>query len=291
MPIRKEKKIPTSKCTTDVRAEIYNCARDVVTDCKMRQTRFKDYDMQAPGKVRKSWHGVESYAEALDLLANGYQPVVEALREELKVGTNVGPRFKFSNEIVGFLPIVPLAIQGVPKSMIDMRIRKIKSKVLDIYYDMTANSDKSPEDFIKAGKVLLGTILALEKQGYRFNLYAVQSYWDCYNDHNHSIDILCVKVKSSDSPLDLKRMSFPLTHPSFFRVIGFDWQGRSPITRYLGSGRGRAMGYDFNTEDCNKIMKGIFGENAFYISASKLIDKDYDKNQLKEVLLNDKKAA
>lgn len=290
MAVRREKVIETSKCKVDARAEIYNCAAEVANDGRSRPLRHRQYDMSRKD-IHKSWHGVDSYEEALDLLSNGYQPVVEELREELKVAQTYGPRFQFSNEVQGFLPVVPLALKGVPNSMIDMRIRPIKTKVLDIYYDMTANCDKDPEDFIHAGKILLGTILALEQQGYRFNLYGVQTYWDCYNySHVHSLDVLCVKIKSSNSPLDLKRMSFPLTHPAFFRVIGFDWQGKSPITRYAGDGRGRAINYDFRDEDCTKMIRGLFGDNAIYLSCSKLIDEDYDKNTLKGALTNGKVA-
>lgn len=289
MAVRCEKTIKTAECEVSARAEIYTSAAEVARDNTTRGVRYSQYDISRRD-IRRSWQGVDSYNEAIDLLANGYQPVVEVLREELKVVPTAGPRFKFSNEVQGFLPVVPLALKGVPNSMIDMRIRPIKTKVLDIYYDMSANCGKSPEEFIKAGKILLGTVLALEQQGYRFNLYGVQTYWDSRNLANHSLDVLCVKIKSSNSPLDLKRMSFPLTHPAFFRVIGFDWQGKSPITRYIGTGRGTTIVDSFERKDCVKMVKGLFGDNAIYLSCATLIDKGYDKETLKGVLANDKVA-
>lgn len=287
MAVRKEKNIQTSYKMVNVRAEIYNSAEEVVNDCMHRPTRIKGYDMQHK-ELRPHWHYVNNYGEALNLLKNGYQPVVDTFKEELKAFPAEGTRFSFANDIQGFAPVVPLALMGVPNSMINMRMKPIKSKVIDVYYDMTANSDKSPEDFINAGKIVLGAIVNLEKQGYRFNLYALQSYLDAHN--NKTVDMLCVKVKSSNSPLDLKRMSFPLTHPAFFRVIGFDWQGKSPITRDLGDGRGRALGYDFSKTDTKKIAKEMFGDNALYISCSTIIDEEYDKEKVKEVFTNDKAA-
>lgn len=289
MSIKKERIIEAGDYKVSAKAEIYNCAADVANDGKNRAVRHSSYDMSHKN-IHEDWHGVNSYEEALDLLSNGYQPVVEELNEELKVVSSVGPRFKFSNEVQGFLPVVPLALKGVPNCMIDMRIRPIKTKVLDIYYDMTASCGNDPEDFIRAGKILLGTVLALEQQGYKFNLYGIQSYWDTHDYADHALDVLCVKIKSSNSPLDLKRMSFPLTHPAFFRVIGFDWQGKSPITRFIGGGRGCALNYDFSADECNKLIKGLFGDNALYLSCSKLINQDYDKNTLKEVLTNEKVA-
>lgn len=289
MAIRREQKIPVTGKTLDVKAEIYTSAENAVADCKNRPVRHSQYDMRRH-TIRKNWHGVNTYDEALELLATGYQPTVDTLMKELKVNPQSGPRFAFSNEVQGFMPIIPLALNGLPRCMLDVRIKPMKVKVLDIYYDMTATSEKSPEDFIKAGKMLLGTIIALEKQGYRFNLYAVQNYWDCLHYANHSVDIFCVKVKSSDRPLDIKRISFPLTHPAFFRVIGFDWESKSPITRYIGDGRGRSLADDFSTEDCNKVIKTMFGDNAFYVSCTSIINRDYNRETLTEVFTNAKAA-
>ena len=289
MAVRRDKKVDVTGKTLEVRAEIYTSAENAVEDCKHRPIRHSDYDVIRRG-IRKSWHGVENYDEALHLLATGYQPTVDTLKEELKVAPQSGPRFAFTNEVQGFMPVIPLALNGLPRCMIDVRIKPMKVKVLDIYYDMTATAEKDPEDFIKAGKLLLGTVIALEKQGYRFNLYAIQDYYDCHNYANRAVDILCVKVKSSDCPIDIKRMSFPLTHPAFFRVIGFDWESKSPITRYIGPGRGRSIADEFNDEDCNKVIKTMFGNNAFYISCTSLINHNYNRKSLTEVFTNAKAA-
>lgn len=291
MSVRREKKVDTSSYTVDVRTEMYISANELVNDCKNRAVRHGQYTITDEKiRSRQHWYSVPNYDAALELLNTGYQPVVNKLNEELKVAPKAGPRFAFTNEVQGFMPVIPLALNGIPRSMIDVRVRPIKTKVLDIYYDMTATSEKDADDFIKAGKLLLGTILALESQGYKFNLYALQSYWDCNNYAKHAIDFLCVKVKSSDRPLDLKRISFPLTHPAFFRVIGFDWQSKSPITRYIGDGRGRSVRDDFNKEDCEKIAKAMFGDHVFYMSCTELIGRNYDKKSLMEVLTNAKVA-
>ena len=289
MAVQKEKTVKIEGNTVNVRTEIYTSANQVVTDCKNRPVHIRYYDIKSES-ISKSWCGVESYDEALGLLNNGYQPTVDALKEELKVTPTEGPRISFRNELAGFAPVVPLALKGVPNCMVDMHMKPIKAKVLDVYYDMTASCGKSPEQFLKAGKVLLGAIISLEKQGYRFNLYAVQSYYG--RENGRVADFLCVKVKSSDSPIDLKRMSFPLTHPAFFRVIGFDWQGKSPITRDIGYCRGQAIGYNYKMENItNDIIRPIFGNNAFYLSCAKLIDRDYNVDNVKKVFTNAKPAA
>lgn len=282
MSVRKEKVINAKGHKFDTHVEIYNSAEEVVNDCKSRPVRISGYALDKRD-FRKSWEGVSSYDEALSLMRDGYQPVVKAFSEELKVAPREGKRISFNNNIQGFAPIVPLALKCVPTCMIDMQMKPIKAKVLDVYYDMTAGCGHNSDEFIKAGKAVLGTIIELEKRGYKFNLYAVQSY---YRGDKNTVDILCVKVKSSDRPLDLKRMSFPLTHPAFFRVIGFDWQGKSPITRDIGGTRGRAVSYDYSKEVVKELMAGVLGATACYISCAKFIDDGYNTNDLKEGFTN-----
>lgn len=285
MAVRKDRIIEFSnRHKLDARVEFYTCADEVVEDCRHRTTHISGYEVKDSRiSSEPSFFGVKSYDEALSLLRNGYQAPVEEFREELKAELKDGPRFSFGNEIQGFAPVVPLALKCVPNCMINMHTKPIKTKVLDVYYDMTANCGTEVEEFLKAGKALLGAIIELEKAGYRFNLFAVQSY---YGESRNTADFLCVKIKSSNKPLDLKRMSFPLTHTAFFRVIGFDWQGKSPITRDLGSGRGQDLGRHYNGAQLNKIAVDLFGNNACYIACSNIIDSDYDREALKERFTN-----
>lgn len=259
--------------------EKYDSAKEVADDCKTRpitDSRFDDYTKEK----LNSWHGVESYDQALNLLSYGYQPTVEKMKESLKVSV-MGEikRISFQNDIVGFAPVVPLAMMGVPNNMINMRMKPIKAKVIDVYYDMTCSSATKSDAIIKAGQNILGAIIELEKQGYRFNLYGVQSYTD-----GNSADILAVKIKSSNQPLDLKRISFPLTHTAFFRVIGFDWYSRCPKAKYRYS-YGHAAYFEFMSDDeLSEFGKEVFGKNAVYISAMKI--KNEDKSYLKGVFEN-----
>ena len=259
--------------------ERYESAHEVWQDCKARtitDSSFYDFNHK---HVSRDWEGVDSYDEALQLLQGGYQPTVDKLAEALKMNRTVATkRTTFINDIAGFAPIVPLALKGVPNSMIASYTNPIKCKVVDIYYDMTCSCSTSPETIIQNGQKVLGAIIDLEKQGYRFNLYALQTYAEGYD-----ADILCVKVKASDKPLDLKRISFPLTHPAFFRVIGFDWYSKCPVAKYR-SGYGRALAYEVS--DHRNFAKQAFGDNAIYISGTEIKHKDTE--HLKEVFTNAK---
>ena len=93
--------------------------------------------------------------------------------------------------------------------------------------------------------------------------------------------MLVVKVKSSNKPLDLKRMSFPLTHTAFFRVIGFDWYSRCPKATYR-SGYGHSLSHELGDEQIKEFSKQILGDNAFYISGNEIMKRD--EKYIKEVL-------
>ena len=259
-----------------VTIEQYNSAMEVANLCDKRPMTSSSFDDMRNTRIRE-WHGVKSYDEAIQFLHDGYQPIVENLKSGTKLkAMGTQKRIQFQNEIQGFAPIVPLAMMGVPNSMINTHIKPIKRKVLNVYYDMTASCGTKAKEIIEAGNKLAGAILELEQQGYKFNLYAVQSYSDVQD-----ADMLVVKIKSSDKPIDLRRMSFPLCHVGFFRVIGFDWYSKFPEARYR-SAYGRSMSSTFDSE-YNEAIKQLFGDSAIAISAQKMIYSD--KNHIKEVLL------
>jgi hypothetical protein len=126
-------------------------------------------------------------------------------------------------------------------------------------------------------------VLSLEQQGYRFNVYAIQSYY-----RNFKCYMLKVKVKDAMQPLDLKRVSFPLTHTGFFRVIGFDWYSKCPDAKYLPA-YGRSIDYEFPYEKMQRMAKEIFGDNAVWFSCVNIIRND--EKYIKEVIENAGKGS
>ena len=259
-----------------IMCESYNSAADVVEDCKKRAiTNNKYFNNMADGTLGghdKDWCGVDSYKQALKYLEKGYQPIVDKLKFAIKSNLQgQGKRISFNNDIVGYAPIVPLAIMGVPTAMVNTYIKPIKSKVIDVYYDGTFSCGVKSDDIIKTGAKVISVILQLEQQGYRFNLYQVQSYSD-----KEDCDMLCAKIKDSMQPIDLKRISFPLTHTGFFRVIGFDWYSKTPKGKYRAC-YGHALCHEGKVNDkLGDVFKEMFGGNAVYISGNKLWRKGDD---------------
>ena len=251
-----------------IMCERYNSAAEVVNDAKTRKiTNSRFYNMAVNlGGESSSWCGVKNYEEALQLLSEGYQPVVEKLKAEIKANVQGNAkRVSFRNDIVGYAPVVPLAIMGVPNAMMNSYMKTIKAKVVDVYYDGTFRSGVKSDDILKTGAKVLSVIIELEQQGYRFNLYQAQGYAD-----GEDCDMLVVKIKDAAQPLDLKRVSFPMTHTAFFRVIGFDWYSKTPRGKFR-SAYGHALVNEGRVnKKIDEIAKTMFGENAVYISGEQL---------------------
>lgn len=260
--------------------EMYNSAQEMAKDLEDRVVTNKNF--KDDPYANRSFVGA-SRAETYTMLREGYQPTVDALKSKLKISAaGQRKRFKSYNDVVGYQPIIPNAIMGLPNSMVNSSMTPIKTKVLDVYYEITCSAWTESSDLIKAGQKMLGVIMELEAQGYRFNLYCTQGYYDSRT----GCDMVCIKVKSANQPMDLKRMSFPISHTAFFRGIGFDWYSKFPKGTYR-PGYGHAIAHEKTQQAIQEEYRKIFGKSAIYFSATKIINEgDKAEAYLKEVLTN-----
>lgn len=252
-----------------IMTETYYNTSDIVNDLKKRSITDRSFDNMQSGTLggRKSFYGVETYEEAIELLEKGYQPIVEKLKSNISENVRgISKRISFSNDVVGFAPVVPLAIMGVPTSMINTRTKPIKAKVIDLYVDITYTSADKSSDIIKSSSRILSVVLKLEQAGCRFNIFCVKSQSD-----ERDCDMMIVKIKDAAQPVDLKRISFPIAHTAFSRVIGWDWYSRFPKGRYR-CGYGSSITLQSNFK--NEWAKKMFGDNAILMGAKMLMKQD-----------------
>lgn len=265
-----------------VNLEYYTDSYSMVEDCRSRNITDSRFDDMSTKRLRRNWEGVANYEEALKLLEHGYEDVVDVIKAETTRSyqrySQNAKRFKTFPDVMGFQPIIPNVLQGLPLTMVNSSMTPLKIKVIDIYYDMTCSSSTEPEEIIHNGCELLKCILGLEKQGYKLNLYICNSYSD-----DNAADMLCVKVKDSDKPLDIKRISFPTAHSAYFRVLGFDWYSKFPIGKYRG-GYGCALGYHYRGKELSDMAHNIFGKNAVYITATEIMNQQSE--YIKDTLMN-----
>lgn len=249
-----------------IHVETFDSAEEVSNVSRNRRITDSRFQNMETKLNRGADSGVKSMDEARNLLKYGYEPSVQKLKNAAKATfSGEKKRISFFNDVVGFQPVVPLSLMGVPNSMVNMRMKPIKSKVITVVYEATASASTTPKQLEKAGQMFLGELLDLESQGYKFNIIAVQTYW-----RGEDADVLVVKIKNSNTPLDLKRMSFPLTHPAFFRAIGFDWYSKTPGGRYR-TNYGHSIAYDFSEKVLNAGFSDLLRENVCVFSAAKIL--------------------
>lgn len=258
--------------------EMYNSAQEMANDLEVRTMTSDSFN--DPYKGHEKFVGATK-EQTYKMLREGYQPVVDALKGKMKFSVSgQTKRFKSFNDVAGYAPIIPNAIMGLPNSMVNSAMKPIKTKVLDVYYEMTCPAYRESKELIEAGQKMLGVILEMEAQGYRFNLYCTQGYYS----PSTGCDMVCVKVKSASQPMDLKRMSFPIAHTAFFRGIGFDWYSKFPKGTYR-MGYGHAISAEKSQEDIQEEYRKLFGNSAIYFSAETICKKkDKAEEYLKEVL-------
>lgn len=224
--------------------------------------QWEDDSLGKGEKINKSFHGVRSIGEAYDLLASGWTQGLDKMNAALNGVKTVDmpKRAAFRNDVVGFAPIVPLAMMNVPNSMLNTATKSVKSKVVKVLYSMGDSCGTSLEQFMERGKKVMEAVIALERSGYRCELYSAQFYAG-----EKDSDGLLVKVKEASQPLDVKRVMFPFTHPSMFRVIGFEWEDKCPTAKHR-FGRGNPL--HLEVKDVERVVKEAFGDEYVYLDCN-----------------------
>lgn len=263
--------------------EIFDSAHELAKANRERPIRPGENDTIRYGDGDGDWAGCKTYEEAENLLSNGWSYKLEKVKADIKgvMLRETGKRITTKNDVVGFAPIVPLAIQGVPQCMVNTAYKPIKSKVIDLYYDIAVNARVSSKDIFENGLKVMQAVVSLERQGYRVRMSALQSYAG-NRDGYHDCDMLVVRVKNENQPLDMKRIMFPFMHPAMFRKIGFAWQERSPMAHHRW-GKGRDFNRVFSKDNIPQMIRDAFGPTAIRLSNLEILNQgvEYIEKMLK----------
>lgn len=255
--------------------EVFDYLSEIIETNRKRKKRHNDDTMNIRS-LNKSWDGVKTYEEAEYLAINGWKEMENDDRLKNIFNLQTGEEDKlisFKNDVVGYVPIVPLVLQGIPNCMSNVQKKRVKSRIIHIVYNISITCDRSSDDIMKAGLEFFKVIMALERQGYRIRLTAMQEF----TDYNGS-DMFFLNLKSEYKPLHISSMMFPLIHPAMFRVIGFCWYERSPVTSYK-SGYGTSYENRFSNASLIKGLKNIFKtNNLIYLSF-----RDIEKLKAKDI--------
>lgn len=206
--------------------------------------------------------GTGTYDEAVKLLKYGEQKDIKKIKQAISSLEKTQNVYKtsFKNDVVGFAPIVPNAILGLPNSMIGSTKRAKPFKVITIIADMAVKVGIKKSEVFEYGVKLVQKIVQLENNGYRVRL----EYLKCFNKNKHHVAMSTV-IKNENQPLDIKRVTFPLTNVAMQRYISWDWFDRVP-NAYYDSGRGRSLStYDneygkYSREKRNEICRTLVND-------------------------------
>lgn len=197
---------------------------------------FPDEGSSTTGNER--FTGTKNYAEADNLLRNGWDQGAKNLTAKLKIA-NMSNHTKdvkrAVNDIVGFQVNVPRYLQGIPTNMINKRSVKQKQKIITLVKSVAYAAFVSKEHIMEDSVKFLQIVQEIEKQGIRVNVYVA---WSSITGNEQVF--YKVKIKGANERLNLSKMAFPLIHPSFLRRICFKVIENEPgLQNHWGSGYGR----------------------------------------------------
>ena len=201
---------------------------------------------------RSEFSGTSSYDEAVNLLRNGYVSILPKIKQGIAENVNkfkelfLDTKSKPLSSVVGSSPNVPKYLMGLPHSM-DDRTREIqKVKTVDIIYFPQGPWHVAREDFVKAGISMLSAIQLLENSGVSISLSC-----SMYSGYAREEAVLgTVQLKDYKDRLDLKKLCFPIAHPSMLRRIGFRFLETVPGLKndYFASGYGSSPSHMLSQE-------------------------------------------
>lgn len=235
-----------------------------------------------------SFTRTRSYDEALELLRNGWTEKLDEVRKEMAsferlLEQDVSYEKKRpSTSPIGFAPHVPNAIMGLPNSMIRTETTPMKTKIVRIVYKMSMNAGVSAKEIMDSGLLVLKLAHALEKKGLRVRIDVSPKFSDASDERVCAL----VCIKDWRQPLDLKKVAFPIAHPSMFRRFGFKWMETAPDIKDSSFEWGYGSS-KISESDCKNMLSecGAFNIGKDYFVDGFIAEEcDYDLKKLSKRL-------
>lgn len=171
-------------------------------------------------KRDEDFTGTKTYEDAEKLIMNGWNEPLEDFKQAYKLNTKTGKQKRLNTSVIGFAACVPNAIQGRPDSMIYYKHTPQKTKVINLVYSPTDSANKNQQFFIENGKKILTAIRELESQNIRVNLTVTAMAVHPTKRSNKNM-IALVALKKASQKMEIKKLCFPMAHPSWLRRFGF----------------------------------------------------------------------
>ena len=183
-------------------------------------------------------------------------------------------RRKVQANICGFAPHVPNYIAGVPASMLNVKEVRIKEKVINVIYNISANGGASAKSLLETGVKMLSAIMKIEASGVRVNIYTA----DISVGHNGQLVGWLCRIKNSAQHIDTLKMCYPLCNPSMLRRHSFRF---TEVTDGVSSAF--VGGYGGASQDISLMLKQFQMKDCRCMSY--YTAKDYTADRLAEIIL------
>lgn len=233
-------------------------------------------DSDVKKSVHKSFHGVDSYDEAITLFKNGLPSVCDELKRASITLDGPNPndigainKRQRRNYYNGYAPNIERALLGLPRDMRQIKRVKAPVKTVSLVYNNSTHAGTDSAKIKRSGKTVFKLAYALEKAGYKVNVdllvYAAE------RDGDYALCL--VTLKEFKQTFDLLKLSFPLTHTAAFRVFGFRWLETVPGLGKKWFGNGSQMA----KEDIERELKNQrYNDKAYLITIKDCINADFD---------------
>lgn len=256
--------------------ERFNSPLELVKALEKRENN--GYVGHASDTGTEEFTGTATWKIAEDLLIHGDSNItVELTKAMSKVKTTVAiNKVKITPDYYGASPIVARALTGHPKAMRRRTANPVKQAATAIYYDNGANCDIKASDLLRAGKAILELVYRLEAGGTRVELNICNFTANCRNTTQDKA-CCCTLVKRASEPLDIRKMAFPIAHPSYFRRIGFRWLERCDKIKSSVS----CYGGHLTSSEFKSLLEAQRINNAVIISFENVKNFGYNAEAIK----------
>lgn len=213
-----------------------------------KDSMSSDIDFTGTRDIDEAWDKLErgDYGDVgKDILSN---------LDKLNLRSNKSTQY---NDVVGFVPNVPNYLMGVPKTMVNREVQIFQNKVVNVLINSSVNGGISRSEIVNTSVKILEAILKFERDGYRVNIYKMIG---------SSIDggskgvLGFIKIKDDKERINLKKLMFPLTHPSMQRRLDFRFRecfGKVDVT-HDGYGSQRWWNKQFVAKYFKRLCNGDF---------------------------------
>lgn len=212
-------------------------------------------------KTVQGTHGNDMIESDYMALEEGEDIVIKDFQAKLDALENIQSRFCNTYNVVGSRIDMSRAMTGNPKAMLYQEKRQKKSKDITLIIDMTLPWH-IPEDTIKEiGGRVLSVLQKLMLEGNKIELYACCTGYINANFSN----IMLIKLKNFDEYLELSRISYVLSNPSFLRHTFFQWNGTDKNIKYKRT-LGKSMAFEYTITELSQAFSIELQKKCLYVS-------------------------